>query len=323
MTKVEKRLILSWSERQRKDKSVMHIFYITFGPNERNHLQVHFSVMSILAGPRFHTGISVLTDSPAFYKSIEKQVNVVELSAGQLEDWAGPFRYFWRIKIKGLEFMCEKYPQEPVMYLDSDTFLYGRLQPIGEGLRNGTAYMHRDEGPLANIRTKTARTMTRQLQRLPVEGLSDPGRHSMWNAGVVATPNSSNGAEIALALRLCDEMCRLGIKPYFIEQFAHSVALNTMYPLKAAAGAIAHYWSNKDEWNQTINAFFVKAYLQQQTLQETIQAFTRIRLDQVPETRIIKSSRVRLQKLVGRILRDKQIGYVSTITPQPDHNASP
>ncbi len=274
----------------------MHLLYLTFGDNIRNHTQAYFSIYSFLAKGIQPASINVITDKPWYYKSIEKQVNIIEASAALLQEWMGPDKFFWRVKIKAIEKLCAMYAGEPVLYLDSDTFFYGNNHAYDQLRASKQAIMFENEGFLKQLPSKTMRTMSAQLKHLSIAGFSNLPDWSMWNAGVVFIPNSKNKQEIELALELCDEMCTSKVKDQFVEQFALSVALQHSYGLMPAGDIIAHYWSNKEEWNEVIRTFFVECQMMQLEFEEQLERYRSINIHSYPVVKIVANTNRRLKK---------------------------
>ncbi len=288
----------------------MNLLYLTFGDNIRNHTQAYFSIYSLLARGVQPSSINIVTDKPWYYKSIENRVNIIEANAALLQEWMGPYQFFWRVKIKAIEKICLMYSGEPVLYLDSDTFFYGNSGDYKTLAENKQALMVEKEGRLNELPSKTIRTMSAQLKNLTVAGLSNLPERSMWNAGVVFTPNNKELKEIELALALCDEMCMKKVKDQFVEQFALSIALDHMYGLKPADQAIAHYWSNKEEWNEVIRTFFIECQMFALDFDQQLEKCRSINIGNYPIVRMSSNTNRRLKRTVDRLFGDKKVEYL-------------
>ncbi|MGN7783772.1 hypothetical protein ACTJIJ_04570 [Niabella sp. 22666] len=293
----------------------MNLLYLTFGDNIRNHTQAYFSIYSFLAKGIQPASLNIITDKPWYYKSIEKQVNIIEANAALLQEWMGPYQFFWRVKIKAIEKLCRMYTGEPVLYLDSDTFFYGTGRDYENLSRSEQAIMFENEGPLKELPSKTMKTMSAQLKNLPLAGLSNLSEWNMWNAGVVFTPNRKDAKEMELALALCDGMCGSKVKDQFAEQFALSVALQHLYGLRSADNAIAHYWSNKEQWNEVIRTFFIECQMLGLDFEEQLKKYREINVHNYPVVRISRSTNRKLKQKVDQIFSDKKIEYLKPPLP--------
>lgn len=292
----------------------MHLLFVTFGKNEKNHAQAYFCIYSFLAQNANLSSLNIITDHPQWYKSIEKHVNVIEVSPQILNEWKGSHDYMWRIKIKAIEKILFKYPGEPVLYLDTDTFLYNDFYGLSEVAKNGQAAMHENEGKLKNRSEKSMRMMTNAFSKKSFSGFDKLEEQDMWNAGVILIPNTKKGEDIQQVLQLCDEMCKQNVRPYFIEQFCFSVVLKKFYGLTAASPYIAHYWSNRNEWNEVINAFLLESYLKGFNENETISSFLKIDLRAIAVKRIVKNTNQRLKHTIDRIFPPQAENYLPDST---------
>lgn len=288
----------------------MNLLYITFGENVSIHYQAAFSIYSFLSKEDKLNSINIITDSPAFYEHLKEHVNVINIDERQLKEWKGPHDFFWRIKIKAIQLLCRRYVGEPVMYLDTDTFLYRKAGELKSILQAGNALMHEDEGTLSKAGSKTEKRMWRQVRDRNFGAITITEAHHMWNAGVVATPNTKEARECQLALDVCDEMCAAGVTRRLVEQFALAVAMQNEYGLKAADTSIAHYWSNKEEWNNQIVSFFTNAYLKNFSLDKALDEFRSFDLSKLPVKKVIKNTAVRLHRVVDELFRVKEEVFI-------------
>jgi len=237
-------------------------------------------------------------------------VRMMPVTEAQLEEWKGPHGFFWRIKIKAIQQLCAEYAGEPVLYLDTDTFLYNK-DSIATLFRDGEALMHECEGLMRDAATKTERKMWSQIGSKPFAGSPLPATASMWNAGVCGIPNTKDGEECAYALQLCDELCAAGVTRRLIEQFSLSVALEKYYGLKPAAAAIGHYWSTKEEWELIINRLFSEAYFKGQDIEAVIKDLRDFDFGQTPVKKRQKNTALRLNRLVNKLFQPKAVTYIT------------
>ncbi len=287
----------------------MHLLYVTFGKNIANHIQAQFSILTFWADSNQVQSINIITDQPALYANINDRVNVIEVTEQTLGQWKGPHDFFWRIKIKAIEKICGMYPNQPVMYLDTDTFLYNGFSGIAEQVMQGQAFMHENEGSLSADRSKTAKRMFTKISTVSYGGVVINSDHCMWNAGVVLTPNTKQNKECLLALEICDQMCQQGVTRRLIEQFALSVALQEVYGLQPAAGAIAHYWSNKEHWNRAIEAFLLTANFKGLSVDETIHALREFDFH-IPIKMRVRNTNLRLKSLADHLYPPQNPLYI-------------
>lgn len=249
----------------------MNLMYLVFGQKVTYHYEAIFSILSFSSKAHIDK-VYIYTDAPEFYKVLGERVTLCPIDDKKLREWEGDYQFFWRVKIKAIEDCNRKNPETPLIYLDSDTFLYTSAALMEQSLAEGKSFMHKKEGTLCKISSKTERVMWRQLKNKEFGGVVITKDHAMWNAGVVALPKEKQQACISLALNVCDDMCAAKVRPRLIEQFALSVALDHTYTLLPAEDYVGHYWGNKTEWDDAIQKYFVAAYLQNKTLDEVIAA---------------------------------------------------
>jgi hypothetical protein len=287
----------------------MNLLYLVFGDAVRNHFQAQFSILSFLRHRAGLSGITVVTDAPDFYRHLAGHVTVLPIDAATLREWKGEFDFFWRVKIKALEYVAGCNPGQAILYLDTDTFLHGSFAALQQALAAGTAFMHEPEGALSTLGSKTEKLMWRQTNGQTFGGVKLHERHAMWNAGVVGIPAVGGPAAIALALAICDDLSRQGVTPRLIEQFALSVALQEQFELRAARPYIGHYWSNKDEWNDAISLFLLESSLKARTVDEEVAALADFNFRAVPVKKMLKNTRWRLVHLVDRLFPPRETVY--------------
>ncbi len=123
----------------------------------------------------------------------------------------------------------------------------------------------------------------------------------MWNAGVVGVPAPRNHEAIALALRICDDLCQQQVTPRLIEQFALSVALAEVQGLRPAKPYIGHYWSTKELWNEAIGRFLLTSHLQNHTLAQDLEALDSFDFQALPIKQRVRNTQVRLANLMRRL----------------------
>ncbi|GGF15607.1 hypothetical protein [Hymenobacter cavernae] len=289
----------------------MQLLYLVFGNNIQNHFQANFSILSFLRQKEnLLTAITIVTDAPEFYQHLGPLVTTEVIAADTLLEWQGEYRFFWRAKIKALEYAAQRHPQAALLYLDTDTFLHGSLPQLAQALATGTAFMHEAEGALSSLPSKTERRMWQQVKGQTFGGVAMQEKLGMWNAGVVGIPAQRNLEAIALALRICDDLCAQQVTPRLIEQFALSVALEETYTLEEARPHIGHYWSTKTEWNGAISAFLLESHLKNRTLEADLAALSAFDYQQLPIKKKVRNTQNRLNNLVNKAFPPRQVEFI-------------
>ncbi|HEV8081247.1 MAG TPA: hypothetical protein VGP43_11060 [Chitinophagaceae bacterium] len=291
----------------------MHLLYITFGEDISNHIQAQFSIITFLSQKKENTTINIVTDHAEFYKNLKERINVIVIDAETLNSWKGEYDFFWRVKIKAIEMLCDMYANQPVLYLDTDTFLFGDVSLLKQQALAGKAFMHENEGMLSKEKSKTAKKMWGQVMNINYGNVIITANHCMWNAGVVLTPNQKNNKETQLALEICDAMCKQGVTRRLIEQFALSISLQEVYGLQAANSEIGHYWSNKDSWIKVIEDFFITANFKGFSIEEIVQEIKKFDFNKIPVKMRVRSTNTRLTALVNKLYPAQDVEYINNI----------
>lgn len=275
----------------------MNIVYFVLGGNTVIHMQVGFSIRTMLAQASTDDTIYVVTDTPTVYANLP-QVETIPISADEIKDYRGPHDFFWRVKIMVLRQIARMAPDKAMMYLDGDTYLYGSLNEIKALLAEGCSMMHKDEGCPGDMKQKSL-SMWQTVNGKTYEGVTIGREHHMWNAGVVAIPANRVVETTDLALAVCDGMLDDGSEPVTVEQYALSIALKERSTRMVEADRwIGHYWHNKYYWSRYIAKFFVRSYREGHTVEEDIRCIRKTNLKGVHQRILIKRT---LAKFTGRL----------------------
>ncbi len=275
----------------------MNIVYFVLGGNTVIHMQVGFSIRTMLAQASANDTIYVVTDTPTVYVNLP-QVRIIPISDDEIREYRGPHDFFWRVKIMVLRQIARMAPDKAMMYLDGDTYLYGSLDEIKALLADGCSLMHKDEGCPGDMKQKSL-SMWQTVNGKTYAGITIGREHHMWNAGVVAIPANRVVETTDLALAVCDGMLDDGSEPVTVEQYALSIALKERSIRMVEADRwIGHYWHNKYYWSRYIAQFFVRSYREGHTVEEDIKRIQKTNLKGVHQRILIKRT---LAKFTGRL----------------------
>ncbi|WP_044469863.1 hypothetical protein [Mannheimia massilioguelmaensis] len=288
----------------------MNLVLLTFGERLENHYQACFSILSFLKDPNIKNVI-IVTDRADFYQFLNGQVKFIHINQQTLKEWQGKYQFFWRIKIKALEIVQQHYPEQNLLYIDSDTFLASNLDRMHVALNQGQTFMHKAEYTLGSQANNTIKKMYQSLNAQTFANIPLNEHSMMWNAGVIALPANKAKEIIQLTLQLCDEICATNCTRRLVEQFSFSIALNHQVKLQACDNLIGHYWSNKEEWNEMIAKFFVNGYLQNMSLEEAINQLRDFDWNCLPIHKKQRNTKTRLIKLIDHLFPAKNIQYFS------------
>ena len=286
----------------------MNILYLVFGDVQRNHSQAYFSICSFLGQMEDSDRVFVMTDMPIYYSRLGEKINILALNPQNLIEWQGEYKFFWRAKIKAIEYVCNLNPHEETLYLDTDTFLFSGLKELKRQLKNPV--MHLNEGKLSELKSKTEKLMWQQVNNRTFGGLQILPKHGMWNAGVVGIPANKGQKICELALNICDDMLKENVTKRLIEQFALAISLSENGNLSPVDDFIGHYWSNKEEWNEAIQQFMLNSFLKNHTLQDDIDAISTFDFSKIAILKRTPNTQIRLKKLITKWFPSEDKGFI-------------
>lgn len=275
----------------------MNIVYFVIGDNTVIHIQVGFSIRTILSQASDGDTIYVVTDTPTLYCNLPRVVTI-PITQERIREWRGKHDFFWRVKIKVLQQIAQMSPNKAMMYLDGDTFLHGSLTEIKEQLGKNRGMMHLDEGCPAEMKERSL-SMWHTVSGKTYAGVTIGTQHHMWNAGVVAIPAALVGKVTDMALAICDGMLDDGSEPVTVEQYALSIALfECADQLMAADKWIGHYWHYKYYWCSYIAKFFVRSYRKNYSLDKQLEILRKTNLKGIHRWILLKRT---FAKLTGQL----------------------
>lgn len=209
--------------------------------------------------PPAHTAIVVYTDAPdafADFAPLLPNLGTRLLSKETVQRWRGSINFVHRVKIEMLLDFLQQFSGN-LLYGDTDTYITAPLEPIFDGLENGTFYMHQYEGCIDKTDSPSLYKWERFLSTTPVsyngKTLVFTPQLQMFNAGVVGL-NSRHKKLLHDVLALTDAVYAKFPK-HIAEQFAFSYCLQLAGSIQSADGPIAHYWNLK-EFRHLLKRFF-------------------------------------------------------------------
>lgn len=291
----------------------MNIVYLVFGENMDHYQQVYFSMYTAMARKSSDDRIIAIAENPDLFNSFGNRIEVIPIDRGIIKDWEGEHKFFWRVKIKALQHIAEKYPNESILYLDGDTFFYENPDDLRKSLENGQNFMHIEEGKLARLKSKTERTMWQQMHGKTYVKVKIDENTAMWNAGLIGISKQHFDC-LKLTLAINDTMCADGVTRRLIEQFAFSLGLNEYSKLKPADHIVGHYWGNKNQWNSVINGFLKEAFMKDFSFEQIIQKVQEMNLTKLPIRVRESSTQRKLTKLIDSFYNDLRPVFIKNKT---------
>ncbi|WP_313598800.1 hypothetical protein [Epilithonimonas vandammei] len=287
----------------------MNIVYLVFGNKIENYQQAYFSIFTALLHKNDEDKIIVITDDSSLFGFFENIIETIFINQDTIKDWEGPHQFFWRVKIKALQLVAQKYPEDSILYLDSDTFFYKNIEVLRSALQSGQHFMHLDEGKLSQLSSKTEKLMWKQMKGKSYGNIIINENVAMWNAGLIGV-SQKHFECLELTLQINDAMCADGVTRRLIEQFAFSLGLNQYSELQPADHIVGHYWGNKKQWNDTISLFLRECFMKKYDFGTVIERVKEMELSKIP-IRIKESSTQRkLKNLIDKFYTNQRPVYV-------------
>ncbi len=286
----------------------MTLMYLVFGDCMAYHVQAHFSMLTFKRQMLDTDRIVMVTTHPDYYRHAH-YVDVVCVDDAQIKAWQGRWGFFWRAKIKAIEHVSRLYPSDDLIYLDTDTFLFGKLDHLKKALKQNRMMMDMDEGHPSRMKSK-ALSMWKTIGGNTYADVMLGPKHNMWTAGVVGIPAQLMPETLRMALALCDEILDDGAERVVVEQYSLSVALHEMSQevhtdMLQTKDIIGHYWANKKIWTEIAYDLFLKSYLTDASLEDELRMLDNIPFDRLPVYVHRSSTAEKLKRFVGTLFPDK------------------
>lgn len=288
----------------------MNIVYLVFGNNMDAYQQVYFSIYSALAYKNIEDRIIVVAEDPSLFNSFKENIEIIPINRDIIKEWEGKYQFFWRVKIKALQLVAQKYPSDSILYVDGDTFFYQNTDALRNGLKNGQNYMHIEEGRLSVLSSKTEKLMWKQMKNKTYHNTKIDENSAMWNAGLIGISNKHLDC-LALTLEINDAMCADDITRRLIEQFAFSLGLNKFSVLQPADDIVGHYWGNKKQWNKIIDHFLKECFMKNYSLDEIIACVKEMDLTKNPIWVKESNTQKKLNNLVDSFFKNKKPVFIN------------
>lgn len=288
----------------------MNIVYLVFGNNLDNYQQVYFSMYTALARKSTEDRIIVVAEDPSLFNSLQGNIEIIPINRDIITEWEGKYKFFWRVKIKALQLVAQKYPLDSILYLDGDTFFYKNMDALRDGMKNGQNYMHIKEGKLSDLSSKTEKLMWKQMKGKSYHQTKIDENSAMWNAGLIGISNKHFDC-LDLTLGINDEMCADGVTRRLIEQFAFSLGLNEYSALQPADHVVGHYWGNKKEWNAIIDHFLKECFMKNYSFDEIVGRVKEMDLTRIPIRVKESSTQRKLKNFIDGFYKNRKPLYIN------------
>lgn len=286
----------------------MIVMYFTIGQDLDMFVQAYCSIISFKKQLDPSDRIVVVTSNPEYFNHLEK-VETIAIDDDTINEWKGKHGFFWRTKIKAIEKVSRLFPNDDLLYLDCDTFLYGDLSAMKRQLGSGRGFMDGNEGHPSKIKYKPQR-MYRSVGGKTYAGITISEKHDMWCAGVVAIPSAKKEVVVETALSICDGMLDDEAEPIVIEQYALSIVMQESLELMSSKPFIGHYWANKQQWIDKTKEVILKSYFTSLGPDEEAKLMESINYKEIPVYVKKHSTNKKLKRWVDILFADGEKRYM-------------
>ena len=239
-----------------------NVVYLSYG-NENEYRRAIFSICSLLtwyeAQPT-RIRLIIYTDNPSFFQTYFSSRDDIEyffLSEGMMSQMRGNHQFFHRIKVSVIDLTFKNYPDNDMVFVDSDTFFITHPKILFEKFEVDKSFMHTREYKLSESVDRFAVFNQEQYpkafinfiddrefligERLEKFGIDDYS----WNSGVLGL-HSKFSLYMPSVLDLTDQFYA-NSKWFISEQMAFSLILQHKTLIKPCDNLIFHYWGARQK----------------------------------------------------------------------------
>lgn len=216
-----------------------------------------FCILSFWAWGKNHLSdwrIVIYTDRPDFFEPYLKRLNVLYISLTEelrKEMLAGTV-FFHRLKVAVIDMTFKTFPDDALMFIDSDTFFIAEPGSLLNSFEAGKCFMHKREYMLKDglalftsfNQEKYPEAFLKYIasRKFEIGGITEQFSESdySWNSGVLAL-DKSFAKYMPDVFRLTDEF--YANSEWFVsEQLAFALTLQKRTTIRSAEDVVLHYW---------------------------------------------------------------------------------
>lgn len=221
--------------------------------------EVVFAVLSYYQHHKSNKNkIVVYTDNIEYFKTIlPEEIIYISVSSEQVKQWKGAINFVHRIKIEVLKDAFSRFPEQDILYLDSDVYFKENISFLQKKIENNIPIMSLKEGKIFRSKLRHFKKLALYLRtHKNTIALNPPvvinTEQCMYNAGIIGLRYSDNDI-VKKALSITDFLHPF-VNTHVTEQFAFSVLLCEKGIIYEAEQNIHHYWYFK-EFREIISSF--------------------------------------------------------------------
>jgi hypothetical protein len=196
----------------------------------------------------------IYTDKPEYFSAhlTGLPVEYRHVTPQDWEDMLHGYTFKFHRKMAIIEQTFAAYPNENVVFLDSDVFFYNDPSSMLDDISDNISYMHVRELTLDKqmtfIPNKEKKRYIAQIENTDIIVGTGKYRYDknsyIWNAGVIGM-SPAMAPFVSDVRRITEDIYQLSAV-HISEQLAHTFVLGALTKLKPADHLIVHYWKKKD-----------------------------------------------------------------------------
>jgi len=222
-----------------------HLVYLATG-REEILTQAQYAAWSALAWKGdLPLTIHVYTDRPERFSALGDGVEPVLLDAEGARGWRGPWNFVYRMKAKEVEDVARRFPKDPLLFADADTFWIGEVATAFARISERSAVMHEQEYFVGTHDTLQIKNFRRRMRRSRFRGEPIDVQAWMWNSGALGL-HPSHFPMLSEWIAYMDEVHPRNRKP-IVEQYSIAWLLQRRVErLVPCDDLLFHYWDDKE-----------------------------------------------------------------------------
>jgi hypothetical protein len=238
-----------------------NLVLLSYG-RESEYRRAIFCVLSFFAWDDGHakdTRILIYTDKPEFFQTYLEDINIeyVFLTPALLDEMLGDSGFFHRRKVSVIDMTFKKFPNDNLLFIDSDTFFIAGHNALLNGFEQRRSFMHKREYRLKDGLSLFASFNQEEYPKaflnyisgrnFEIDGIIekfDENDYS-WNSGVLGL-NKDFAVYMPDVFKLTDEFYASS-KWFICEQMAFSLILQRRTEIKPSDQFVLHYWGNRQK----------------------------------------------------------------------------
>ena len=237
----------------------MHrLLYVAYGRDDIRTQALYAALTALAHAGDLPLAIHVVTDAPAGFAPLAGRVEILPATAAEVSGWLGPERFNLRVKPAVFRDFARRYPSDPVLLVDADTFFVGDVARAFGRIRPGAAVLWEREYAVATADTAVMHRFRRRLGRARFRGAPIDLGVDMWNSGAVGL----DPAQFPLVedwLAFVDEVYP-PTRRWILEQFAISWVLQRSgVAISPCEDVLVHYWFDKPGHSAAVGAALERA----------------------------------------------------------------